>query len=961
MKPSFALDFRGDAIALLHRTSRGWTEVGRTDFARPDMEEALSFLRATALELSAGGISTKLIIPNEQILYIALRAPGPDAARRRKQIAAALEGRTPYAVADLVFDWSGKGDEVQVAVIARQTLAEAEGFAHAHRFRPLSFVAVPLSGDFEGEPFFGPTSVAQEFLAPGEKVERDQDPVRVIGREAEPAPQAAVAPPSPPEPEPEQVPPEPEVVPVPAPAAEPVAAAQEVPAPIPEVELPPAPAEALAPDEAVLPPAAAEAAPERAPEPAPAPDPLPAAPDFETVLDQTPETEAAAADGPEAEALPDDAPIMLDAAEELADPVAAGGLGSRFAFLKSFASRRESPAPRTEGATDAPPPGLAASLAPRASAEALRAPSVTSTEIAPGGSAPTRFTTFTSAESPSAPADGAEAGSKAAAGRPKLAADRPAPARPLGASPVKGAATRAPKARGFGYFVTAPTIVGAKPTRPATPARPAGNVATAGAKPASPARPAGRPIGLGGRPVETRGKTRYLGLILTGILLVLLALVGAWSTILASNREDAAATVAVAPASAETEVGADIPAPEDEMLADLQDPADFSAENLAADPGAEPEPEPAAAAAPEPAPAQSPVATAGLTRTTPAGDAQDEIFLAALDAAPQMPDPSALGAPLGTPSDALPAPAMPPPPFGTVYQFDADGRIIPTPEGIATPEGVLLVAGRPAVVPASRPEDVAAIAAALSAAALATAQPPDGAGNPSTSAAGALDALPEGDETAPAPADPALVGKRPARRPADLLPPVQNGAAEDPGLAPATDSRFASLRPAPRPALAGGAGLVDTAAIDAAVASASLLTAAGVLPAPDGALNSSPKPATRPATLAAAAPSEAPDGDAAAEADAEPELDQPMPDLPTSASVAKQATVVGAVNLSKIMLIGIYGTENDRYALVRQTNGRLVKVNVGDKLDGGTVVAIAASELTYQKSGRSLVLTMPRT
>ncbi|MGQ0610696.1 MAG: hypothetical protein ACT4N9_06295 [Paracoccaceae bacterium] len=951
MKPSFALDFRGDAIALLHRTSRGWTEVGRTDFARPDMEEALSFLRATALELSPGGVSTKLIIPNEQILYITLRAPGPDAARRRKQIAAALEGRTPYAVADLVFDWSGKGDEVQVAVIARQTLAEAEGFAHSHRLRPLSFVAVPLSGDFEGEPFFGATSVAEEFLAPGEKVERDQDPVRVIGREAEPAPQAAVAPPAPPEPEPE-----PEVVPAPEPAPEPVAAAKDEPAPVPEPVLPPAPAENAVPTAEVLPAAAA-------PEPALAPEALPDAPDFETVLDQTPEPEAAVAEAPvtgaEAPALPDDAPIMLDAAEEVADPAAAGGFASRFAFLKSFAARRDSPAPRAEGSADAPPPALAASLAPRASAEAPRALSVTSTEIAAGGSAPTRFTTFSSGESPSATAEDADSGAKAAAGRPKLAADRPAPARPLGASPAKGAATRAPKARGFGYFVTAPTIIGAKPSRPTSPARPAGSAAPAGAKAATPARPAGRPIGLGGRPVETRGKTRYLGLILTGILLVLLALVGAWSTILASNREDAAATVAVAPAASDPAasdpgVADDIPAPEDEMLADLQDPADYPAE----DPGAEPEP---AAAAPEPAPAQAPAATAGLTRTTPVGDAQDEIFLAALDAPPQMPDPSALGAPLGTPSDALPAPAMPPPPFGTVYQFDADGRIIPTPEGIATPEGVLLVAGRPAVVPAARPDEVEAIAAALAAAAAATAQPPGSAGDPSTTAAGALDAPPESAEAAPVPANPALVGKRPAQRPADLVPPAQNGAAEDPALAPAAGSRFASLRPAPRPALAAGAGLVDTAAIDAAVASASLLTAAGVLPAPDGALSSSPKPATRPATLAAAAPSDAPDGDAAAVADAEPELDQPMPDLPTSASVAKQATVVGAVNLSKLMLIGIYGTESDRYALVRQTNGRLVRVNVGDKLDGGTVVAIAASELTYQKSGRSLVLTMPRT
>ena len=43
-----------------------------------------------------------------------------------QQIAEALEGRTPYPVEDLVFDWSGKGATVKVAVVARETLNEAE-------------------------------------------------------------------------------------------------------------------------------------------------------------------------------------------------------------------------------------------------------------------------------------------------------------------------------------------------------------------------------------------------------------------------------------------------------------------------------------------------------------------------------------------------------------------------------------------------------------------------------------------------------------------------------------------------------------------------------------------------------------------------------------------------------------------------------------------------------------------
>ena len=69
MKPPFALDFRDGVVALLHRTSRGWQEVGSTPLDAPDLTEALNYLRATALGLSPRGMTTKLVIPNAQVLY----------------------------------------------------------------------------------------------------------------------------------------------------------------------------------------------------------------------------------------------------------------------------------------------------------------------------------------------------------------------------------------------------------------------------------------------------------------------------------------------------------------------------------------------------------------------------------------------------------------------------------------------------------------------------------------------------------------------------------------------------------------------------------------------------------------------------------------------------------------------------------------------------------------------------
>ena len=84
------------------------------------------------------------------------------------------------------------------------------------------------------------------------------------------------------------------------------------------------------------------------------------------------------------------------------------------------------------------------------------------------------------------------------------------------------------------------------------------------------------------------------------------------------------------------------------------------------------------------------------------------------------------------------------------------------------------------------------------------------------------------------------------------------------------------------------------------------------------------------------------------------------PTGPTPATVAKQATIKNAINLRQVNLIGVYGTPSNRRALVRLSSGRYRKVQVGDRIDGGQVVAIGDSELRYQKGGRSVILKMPR-
>jgi ribosomal protein L2 len=75
--------------------------------------------------------------------------------------------------------------------------------------------------------------------------------------------------------------------------------------------------------------------------------------------------------------------------------------------------------------------------------------------------------------------------------------------------------------------------------------------------------------------------------------------------------------------------------------------------------------------------------------------------------------------------------------------------------------------------------------------------------------------------------------------------------------------------------------------------------------------------------------------------------------------VARQATIQNAMSLRDINLIGVYGTERDRRALVRLPSGRYVKVKVGDRLDGGQIAAIGRDELRYIKGGRNVTLEVP--
>ncbi|PZX16028.1 hypothetical protein LX81_02300 [Palleronia aestuarii] len=153
MKTTFLLDLTHDGIRLRQRGADGEAVMGEIALDAPDFESRLDALRRDAEARAGGPVETIVTIPASEVLYT--RIEGTDAAT----IGAALDGLTPYALDDLVFDWHpGEAGQSHVAAVARETLAEAESFARAHGFDPRGFAGEPQPGLFDTAPDFGSAS-----------------------------------------------------------------------------------------------------------------------------------------------------------------------------------------------------------------------------------------------------------------------------------------------------------------------------------------------------------------------------------------------------------------------------------------------------------------------------------------------------------------------------------------------------------------------------------------------------------------------------------------------------------------------------------------------------------------------------------------------------------------------------------------------------------------------------------
>ena len=793
-----------------------------------------------------------------------------DAYASEAEVRSALKDATPYSVDELVYDWTSGGGRTFVAAVARETLDEAEAFASEHALGPLCFAAVPEAFTFDGEAFFGASKAAN-----GAQVSRDNVPVQQTGIATLEEASASVVE---------------DVVEAETPSVE-----------VAEVEptevlvdggVEPTTQEAVEPDQNVLTDADLDEATK---------DIISDA-DLEAVVETAVEPEPAAT--PEASEVTDVAPTPEPELNVEAP-----------AF-----TTRQAPRSDDEVALNAPiTPDARMSLSVPADAP----------DAAPmlGGAA-------RGAEPAPAPAP-VVAATPAHQDAPTITGDAGVADAPPVAAPIAAPAAPAPE----------PEAEPAKPGKAAAfmSRRKAAKVAkaeTAAAAAAAPVEDEASKMTIFGarkpKPVKKKaigGKPRFLGIILTAILLFFLVVVGAFAAIsedgfawlFGSKEENQIATGPVA-------VPVTVALPADPQL----DLANAVANALPLDEsemGLEPAPVENLGQVLSPAEARRIYASTGVWQKAPRRplaprlETLDTLYIASIDPKITGLDAFALPAvasilndrPLGAQIDP-PAPSV---------QFDllANGLVRPTPEGALTPHGVRVYAGKPPVIPPIRSEQ--------------TAEATTDATASST------------DEPRVAPGGVALAAFRPQTRPSDLVEQIERNV-----LGGMTRAEAAKFRPRTRPAgLAPPPEPVEEEPVVAEV-EPEVDIEEPQIEITDQAVAISLRPDARPRNMnriVARAQRSAPQEQQAAAA--APRTVRPSGTTPRT--VAQIATTENALNMRRVNLIGVYGRPNDRSALVRLSNGRYIKVEQGDRLDGGSVAAISESELRYVKSGRNITLQMP--
>ncbi len=391
-----------------------------------------------------------------------------------------------------------------------------------------------------------------------------------------------------------------------------------------------------------------------------------------------------------------------------------------------------------------------------------------------------------------------------------------------------------------------------------------------------------------------------------------------------------------------------------------------------------------AAPLPEAVAAQTSLSPSGSAATTVPVDAPALVTAALTPPGGAEPAPlrlQDLRLPETTRRDAAPDTPVAPLPRGSF--LGPDGLVVPLPDGALAPGGYALFTGTPPILPPARPGEADADTETGTAPENVADPDPleDFRPQPRPEEQGAVLATDPEEETQEI-AETEGSGIRPRGRPdglseraAELAAQAEQAEAVARAQAEAAARAFAE---AEATAAAAAEAAVEQIAIDTAGATRLAVPTALKPPSRPAYIDRMVARAQRTAQAEAStrqaqsAPSEAPPAPAAvqtaaASAAAAPAPNAPIirrsdrvrPPEPSSALVARQATQNNALRLNRVTLIGVYGSASQRRALVRLPSGRYVKVQVGDRLDGGRVTAMTRNSLQYTKSGRAVELEMP--
>ncbi|TNJ41760.1 hypothetical protein [Phaeobacter sp. B1627] len=925
MKPEFALSLSPDGIALLLRGAGGWRRVGTVALQVDDLPTELAILRSKAEEHAAGRLYCKLLLPDTQIKYLTIETGDLPYDDRIEAARAALDGATPYAVADLAFDISLDGVRTHIAAVAIETLGEAESFAIEHGFSPVSFVAAPGAHDFLGEPFFGTARSAR-----GLDVEPDGIAVVDVG-------------------------------PLPA----------DQPPPSTEGDSLETGSTSSAASLPASPETAADIASGTPGEPVEEPD-LYASSDLETelaprahgniVLPAAPPLDDVQSLDVSLHSPGDTAPVNQDASLAASDTEAEDETGPTV----GFSSRRKPGAsierPVVSGDTaagEAKRSFTVLAVAPDADAVAPVAAPVAdiadaSVPPAPNLSMPMPVLANTTSAPPKrAPATVARPVSGPAGDIGQMPQAHPLRLRPARVGFIAAALatlsalgawalvqelptlwsdleradlieTEDPIAPPILTHTTPPATNSAQTDSLSTPEIPGSGGNLAQGATTSPQQlsisdndlqQAGVQLTAADLPPESHQDPDELTVTDAAVLAALgtpiideATPLDAQDLVIASLPEPRSISDGSFGAALLPDVATD-PAFDVANLADVGSALDPEAladgmvpgEDTGFDDGLDGDVAALTQAAQ--------YAATGIWQQIPAIAELpalidlDDVYVASIDHTDLSQDAIALpaGPDLDTdvPFGAISSPTA----AGRQFDLNERGLVKATPEGTLNPDGIMVFQGRPQITPPATPD------------------------RPEVREQDAADAA---ERTA------LLRLVRPRTRPLDLVEQTERAQ-----LGGVIRSELLSKRPRLRPASLKTEAQESQPATEQAVASvvkprARPTNFANLV---DRAQRSTRSAEVQTASVAPAAVS---------------------PSIPTSVSVARQATVQRALNLRHLNLIGVYGKPSERRALVRLPSGRYVKVKVGDRIDGGRIVAIGEAQLQYQKGGRNQTLTMPK-